>query len=324
MQNMQIIDDRHIQTAFGILGEVTKYDVYDTGQLKSIMVDGKNIVMTHAGELVPAYNETPRRKYKPSVEFYKSGMIKAVALDERQELETPIGELPAELVTFYETGEIKRVFPLDGKLSGFWSEEDEKALNIPLNFDLGFSRFCANIGGICFYKNGAIRSITLFPGETISVETLYGQIFVRTGVSLFEDGALQSCEPALPTMIVSPIGKITVFDHNAVGVTADSNSLNFNERGKVASLISGYNKIGVQTADEALLWYSPKIIPPPCEDEDETVSGLKISFTSDGVSFNNEGRMFSYKDSGFTVLPFLNGMPTCSPTDCANCSLCNG
>lgn len=31
-------------------------------------------------------------------------------------------------LTFYENGELKRVFPLDGKISGFWSEEEEKRL----------------------------------------------------------------------------------------------------------------------------------------------------------------------------------------------------
>lgn len=323
MQNMMILDDKHIQTPYGVFGDVVSYDVYGSGELKSVMVEGKNMVLTHAGELVPAYTENNRRKYKPSVEFYRDGMIKSVYLEEQQDVETPIGDFPAELITFYETGEVKRVFPLDGKISGYWSEEDEKGLNIPLSFSLGFAEFTAMISGICFYKDGDIRSITLYPGEKANVNTKYGNISVRNGFSLYESGALMSCEPNLPSVINTPIGKIVAYDNDANGITADSNSLCFYEDGNVKSLITFQNKIAVQTNDERLLWFMPQVIPAIDEDGDDTLAGLKVEFKGDTIVFNGS-QEFKREETGFTILPFMNGMPMCSPSDCANCSLCGG
>lgn len=324
MQNMMIIDTDKIQTSYGIFGGVTAYDVYDTGELKSVILSEKNMLVTHAGELVPAYTENTRRKYKPSVEFYKSGMVKSVALENQQELITPIGDFPAELITFFDTGEINRIFPLDGKISGFWSEEDEKGLNIPFNFELGFTDFSAMLSSICFYKSGDIRSITLFPAEKISVNTKYGEISVRNGISLYESGELESCEPMLPTLLSTPIGKITAYDNEALGINADSGSLVFDENGELKSLITTVNKIAVQTENGELIMYKPKVIPSLCDDNEESVQGLKINFSTNGISFNDEVKVYSYEESGFTVMSFSNGFPTCSPSNCANCSLCGG
>lgn len=325
MQNMVILENAHIQTAYGIFGGVTSYEVYDTGELRSVMLNERNVILTHAGELVPAYTENERRKYKPAVEFYRSGMIRSVYLDEQQELMTPIGEFPAELVSFYETGEMKRIFPLDGKISGFRSEEDERNLNIPISFDLGFTRFQAMLGNICFYRTGDIRSITLFPGEVIDVGTKYGRIRVRNGFSLYESGALQSCEPAVPFPLDTPIGKITAFDPDASGITADSNSLCFYEDGNLSSLITVSEKIGVQTEDECFSVYAPKMIPPLTEEAEETVSGMKIEFQDGKVRLDGR-EWYSCDECGFTILPFTSGsgFPVCSPSDCASCSLCRG
>ena len=70
MQNMMILDDNHIQTAYGIFGAVSSYRVYDTGELRSVMLLDKNVIATHAGELIPAYTENKRRKIKPAVQFF--------------------------------------------------------------------------------------------------------------------------------------------------------------------------------------------------------------------------------------------------------------
>ena len=227
MQNFILLDDNKIQLPGGVFAGVESYVCYPDGELEGIRLSEKNMLVTHAGELVPAYTETHRRKVKYSVEFFRNGMIKAVSLDEQQEIQTPIGEFPAELVTFFETGELKRFFPLDGKISGLWSEEEEKKLAIPFSFDLSFTKFTAVITSVGFYKDGDIRSITLFPGETIIIQTQYGEISVRGGFSLYESGELESLEPSRQTQIQTPIGVIAAFDPNAVGVNADSNSLAF-------------------------------------------------------------------------------------------------
>jgi len=196
MRNFTILENGHLQTAYGVFGGITSYDCYPNGELRGVSLKEPNVIVTHAGELTPFYSETNRRKHKYSAEYYKNGMLKAVALEEQQDVVTPIGEIPAELVTFYDTGELLRIFPLDGKISAYWSEEEERALHIPLSFEFDFASFTALVDCICFYKSGGIRSITLFPGESITIHTELGDVVCERGFSLNEDGTLKSLQPS--------------------------------------------------------------------------------------------------------------------------------
>jgi hypothetical protein len=195
MKNFQILDNGNIQTAYGVFGGVTSFDTYPNGELRGVLLNQPNLIVTHAGELTPFYTETTRRKHKFAAEYFKNGMLKAVALEEQQDVFTPVGELPAELVTFYDSGELLRVFPLDGKISAYWSESDERALHIPLTFEFDFTKFTALVDCICFYKSGAIRSITLFPGESALIRSAFGDVLCERGFSLNEDGTLKSLQP---------------------------------------------------------------------------------------------------------------------------------
>jgi hypothetical protein len=227
MTNFTDLGNGNLQMSFGILGGVTGYECYETGELQNVRLGERNMLLTHAGELIPAYTETVRRKRKPSLEFYKNGLTRSVCLEEQQEIVTPIGEFPAEFLTFYETGELKRFFPLDGQMSGFWSLEEERELNFPLTFDLGWGEFTTLLGGICLYPSGAIRSVTLFPGETLRLPSPAGELLTGVGFSLHESGALASAEPASPLPVVTPVGNLEAFDPTAAGVNADRSSLRF-------------------------------------------------------------------------------------------------
>ena len=325
MQNFNLLDDNAIQLPSGVFAGVESYACYPSGELEGLRLSEKNMLVTHAGELIPAYTETHRRKIKYSVEFYKSGMIKAVALDEQQEIQTPIGEFPAELATFFETGELRRFFPLDGKISGLWSEEEEKALAIPLAFDLSFTQFTAIITSVGFYKSGNIRSITLFPGETLTAQTAYGEILVRGGFSLYETGELESLEPLNQTPLQTPIGVIAAFDPNAVGINADGNSLVFDKSGRVVALVTASNRIAVQTEDGRFLTFTPREVVNPLDNETMLTEGLAIYFdyAENTVTFLGSGEKstFSVDGNGFTVVAYNNSAQVCSPEDCASCSL---
>jgi antitoxin component YwqK of YwqJK toxin-antitoxin module len=325
MRNFNLLDENTIQLPSGVFAGVESYACYPDGELEGIRLSEKNMLVTHVGELVPAYTETHRRKVKYSVEFFKNGMIKAAALDEQQEIQTPIGEFPAELVTFFETGELRRFFPLDGKISGLWSEEEEKSLAIPFSFDLPFTKFTAIISGVSFYKSGNIKSITLFPGETITAQTKYGAIPVRNGFSLYESGELESLEPSKQTQINTPIGILAAFDSNAVGINADSNSLVFDKSGRVTALVTVSNRIIVQTEGERILIFAPREVVNPLDDETMITDGLAISFDyAEGtVTFgkSDEKSIFSVNKNGFTVVPYNNQAYMCSPADCAACSM---
>ena len=323
MQNFNKLDDDKIQLPSGIFAGVESYVCYPGGELEGIRLSEKNMLVTHAGELVPFFTETHRRKIKYSVEFYKDGMIKAVALEEQQEIQTPIGEFPAELVTFFETGELKRFFPLDGKISGLWTEEEEKTLAIPFTFDLSFTKFTAIINGVGFYKSGDIRSITLFPGEAISIQTAYGEIIARNGFSIYESGGLESLEPLSPTQIKTPIGIIAAFDPNAIGINADSNSLVFDESGRVTALVTVSARVAV-TEGERFKTFSPREVVNPLDDETMITEGLKIYFdyNKNTVTFEENAEKTTVSlNEGFTVIPFNGNAFTCSPSDCASCSM---
>lgn len=318
-------NDKTLQTPYGVFSGVISTGYFPDGGVKEIRLEEKNAILTHAGELIPAYSEdTHRRKFKASVTFHKDGMIKAVALDAQQELITPIGELPAELVTFYETGELKRVFPLDGKISGFWSEEDERELNIPLSFEFDFTSFTAMLIGICFFKSGDIKSITLFPKEIIEINAPeIGAIGVKGGFALYESGKLHSLEPATPVKITTPIGTITAYDNNAKGVNSDSNSLCFDEQGRIISIVTSSDMIAVKRKDGAVRFFAPTEIETD-EDAKQMVT-LKIDFNYDdktAVIKDAEGNdnVMSF-DEHFNI---YNGIISgCSGQDCSSCSQCS-
>jgi hypothetical protein len=328
MENFMVLEGKAIQLHSGVFSGVEAFSCFPSGELEGLRLSEKNMLVTHIGELIPAYTETTRRKIKYSVEFHRNGMVKAVSLDEQQEIITPIGEFPAELVTFYDTGELCRFFPLDGKISGLWTEEEEKTKAIPFSFDLGFAIFTAVLNGVAFFKSGDIRSITLYPGEIISVQTAFGLIQTRNGFSLFETGELESLEPDEPITIQTPLGEIVAYDTEAIGVNADVNSLAFEPDGRVRSLIAPYNRIAVQTEAGELKLFSPMETIHPLDDESTLLHGIKISFdykkTTVTIQNGKTEGTFSLETCGFTVdktgvTPF-----SCSPAACASCSLCSG
>lgn len=324
--NYLVLDDTHLQIAFGILGDVSSFETYASGELQGVKLTGKNMVMTYAGELVPAYSETERRKNKASVEFHKNGMVKAVMLEEQTELETPIGTLPAEYITFYPTGEIHRVFVADGKISGFWSEEDERAHIIPLSFAFDFGEFTAKTNGICFYKSGAIKSITLYPGESIGLSTKAGSVQTQVGFSLYENGALQSLEPSKAVLIHTQIGRFSANDTNAIGINADSNSLVFDELGRITAFSTVSNRIAVQTEHTGFLLLAPAQKIHPLYDDMKITCAMKVrfDFENDTVTMiNDEEHTFSMSACGFTVQSLQTDGLGCTPEDCASCSLCH-
>lgn len=326
MMNYLVIDDTHIQIENGVLGEVSSFQTYHSGELESVKLNGKNMIVTHVGELVPAYTHTPRRKNKPSVEFYKSGMVKALMLEEQIEVETPIGSLPAEQVTFYATGELHRLFVTNGQISGFWTEEEEKQHSIPLTFEFDFSSFSAYLSSICFYKSGSIQSITLYPGESIILKTPAGEVETGIGFSLYESGKLESVEPKAPILIQTPIGKFDAFNPDAIGIHAESNSIIFDEKGRLSAFSTADNKVLVQTDKEEFMILKPMETMHPLHDDETVRIAMKIvfDFEADCVSVKADKEyVFSMKTTKFTIQQIETQQMGCSPTDCANCSMCN-
>ncbi len=313
----------NITTSCGGFEKNLAFDTYETGEIKNIRFDNKNIVSTLVGDIVPLYVQTHRTKNRPSIEFYKNGNIMSVYLNEQQQVETSIGKIPAEFITFYDSGEIKRIFPLNGQISGYWSVEEENLLNTPIKFNTKYGEFSAKLIGAYFYKSGALSSLTLFPNEVVRINVNNSKVKVRIGLSFYENGNIKSYEPSVPTEVMTPIGKIKAFDINAVGVNGDSNSLNFDENGEVTSIVSCYTKVGVKLQSGEVKWYSPKIIPPIFEEEGEEIESIKISFKENNVNFNGEKQSYSLNNTQFLISSFyLNSEGSCG-LNCSSCSSCS-
>lgn len=187
--------------------------------------------------------EVIRRKNRPAREFYLSGAPFSQYFEERTEISVPEeifpeGKVAAELVTWYESGAVKRIFPLYGQISAYWSEEDEFSLfgdSIPM-------RIPGN--GICrvfpedvyLYESGKLRAITLWKRTTLTIQTKqYGPIRTHFGAEFYESGALKSIEPAFGTRISVDGRTISVYDPDVLRLHAEHNSLQFDERGSVIS-----------------------------------------------------------------------------------------
>ena len=313
-------------TPYGVFCGISTIEYNGDSAVRNIRLTEKNVLVSHAGELVPAYTaDNPRKKYKPSVSFHPNGMVKSVSLEEQQEVMTPIGEFPAELVTFYSSGELRRVFPLDGKISGFWPEEEERALNIPLHFSLGFTDFSALLTGICFYKSGAIRSITLFPKEEIDVIIPGSCVRTRRGFSMYENGALQSLEPAVPTPVKTPVGVLTAYDETCDGICADDCSLHFDEQGRVESAVTSSDRIAVISKESSTLYFAPAMRPSLVDETAVMRVPIRLSFdyaenAARIIDADGKGHCFPLSESTFHVYP--NAVGRCSPQQCASCRLC--
>ena len=140
-----------IQTKYGVLNGISSVEFYPDGSLKECILSALNRLATPYGELIPQYEtDGIRRKYVKSLSFHQNGNLKSISFQKATIISTPLGAFPAELVIFYPGGEIKRLFPLNGKLSGFWSEEDEYQLAQEIEFSFSFGFFKQKvIGRVC-------------------------------------------------------------------------------------------------------------------------------------------------------------------------------
>ncbi len=311
-----------ISTRYGVLRGVVSAAYYEDGSLKDCVLGEKNALTLPLAQLVPQYGEEHvRRKHAKSASFYRTGALKTVLLEEMQEVMTPMGEFPAELITLYESGEVNRVFPLNGKLSAYWSEEDEAKLAVPFQFEFSFGAFCAKIVCLHFYQSGALKSLTLFPGETVSLTTPIGEVEVKTGFSLYESGALKSVEPAQPVVVMTDIGPLAAFDCNATGIHADSNSLRFTPQGGLHGLVSSSDKIAAVNENGRMSVFAPIRRPLP-DGEGVATIALDIVFENGCVTItDDQPHRFDLSTAKVSSLPFMReGAQACTPSDCASCT----
>ena len=293
-----------IKTKFGDLNDAFVAGYYSSGEVEEYKLEEESELNILGYKLIPSY-EFPdvRRKEFPSVKVYKNGNIRSILLNESTPITTKIGIYEVEKITFYEEGQINRLFMLDGKLSGYWSEDDEYNLAKAYKFDFDFASFEAKAMSLHFYKTEELKSITLWPKERVKLKIGDYNIIGRIGFSLYKSGKIKSCEPFRPITINTPIGDIEAYDVNALGIHGDQNSLNFYEDGKIKSLITSRNTITIYTLKGDTIFHSPKKVRIYSNSEVMDTISLNIEFSEDKIVIDNEYE-YSLLENRFEIKSF--------------------
>lgn len=309
------------QTKYGMLHGIGEFTLHSNGNLMECVLNDRIELDTSHGTLIPQYDfSNQRKKNNYCISFYGNGSLRKISLNNQTDIMTSIGVMSAELITFYESGNIKRLFPLNGQLSAYWEENDEYQLAKEMSFEFPFGNFKAKIIAISFYENGNVKDFTLWPKEEITIHTPLGECCLRIGLSLYPDGSLQSVEPAYPFEVQTPIGVITAFDVNANGICGDKNSLEFTPEGKLISLITSSSKIIVCNESNTRCIYSPE--------QENDIDGLEISFLPLSVELKENTIIFNDKaecdlhDNKFLIETYHSTVKNmCS--DCSSCGQCH-
>ncbi|WP_430735231.1 hypothetical protein [Halodesulfovibrio aestuarii] len=298
-------------------------ELYENGSVAVCSFVAPCVVATQAGSLIPQYStDDLRKKTLQAVAFYRSGFLRSLPLETQSSVLTPIGEMSAELITFYESGAVKRVFPLNGKLSGYWGEEDEASLAKSISIDIGGHSVRAKCINVSFYEQGSVESITLWPNETIALNTPAGKVQTRIGAKFSHAGGILSVEPAVPTVVKTPIGKITAYDQDAVGVIGDNNSLAFFETGAIRRVTAMHTKIIAKDLAGKITVLHPATRESLCGNEEEELIPMVIEFKPNGIQVTTGVSDSSYNLSydeydiktqtfipGFDAVSFCNPIP---------------
>ncbi|NDV23364.1 hypothetical protein [Desulfovibrio sp. JC022] len=270
----------------------------------------RRLYLTEVGELIAQHTtDDLRRKTLQPVQTYANGTVKSLPLEERTPVFTPVGIIEAEMVTFYKSGKLKRVFPLNGKLSGYWTQEDEGKLAEPLTIDTPAGPLTAKVISLCFYEDGGLRSMTLWPDENIAVQTPVGVIRTRVGISFSPGGRIRSLEPVEPAPLQTRIGKITAFDSDAVGINGDLNSLVFDNQGQVASLCTTLSMVTARHYSGAEFLFVPECRESLCSESEREMVPMRVVFDDQGMELSvtpdSEPSYVDFEDYEISTAPFL-------------------
>lgn len=284
---------------------------YASGKIASLIFTKRVELETQVGVIVPQYlvDDHGRRVLKP-VFFYENGKLKKAPLQESAVIETQYGKISAELVMFYNDGSLKKLFPLNGKLSGYWGEKDEYALAEDLELQLSCGAIRAKVINIVFYKGGNIKCLTLWPQERVEVKTPVGTMRVRVGISFYEDGCVKSVEPATPCCVETKIGTITAYDNDPEGIMGDINSLQFNRQAEVIALSTTQNTIIVKKPSGEMVKYAPSQKESLCSEQVSVTVPLQIEFRDGKIRFNKSVHdEFDLSEYEFEVIKYETAAP---------------
>lgn len=300
-----------VLTPYGPVHDVHVLSRWLGGAAQDCRLLKQDSVATPHGWLTPLYDpEDVRRSGGKSFSLYPNGMWRSLELQNQTIVSTPLGAMPAEWLAWRPNGALKRILLRKGKLSGYWTEQDERKLASSITLSLHGQNVTAKIQGLRFYPSGALESVTFWPGEALQLTSPIGPLPVRHGCAFYEAGTLRSCEPARPVHVPTPIGQLAAYDPAASAICGDLNSLCFSENGDVSALVS---------AACTLRWHEngeQKRMSPRLEKDQLTmlrtvVIPLRLDFLPDGMVRMDDGQQIMTAPSqaiglgSFTALPDL-------------------
>jgi hypothetical protein len=304
-----------IKTHFGVLETLPGIDFFPGGSVRSCIAARACPLATPLGTLVPQFSACNQRKRQlPTISFHQNGMIRNLPLEEQTIVSTPLGPLPAEQVTFYDSGALKRVFPLNGTLSGYWTQEDEASLAAPLTLKTPMG--LVEVTPVCVYfgPKGNLRSLTLWPGTVLHVPTPLGCVAVCSGIAFYDSGALRSVEPIRPVAVPTPLGELLAFDQDAIGISGDQNSLRFGENGALLGLVTAGHAFEVELENGCRKNLFPPLRRHPCDGERMEAGPITLEFHPGSVSFTfADSPVVTVKAEGVTASRFFPPLPALSP-----------
>lgn len=277
-----------VVTKYGSISNCLNVEMHQSNQPASLMFTQYQEINTKVGIVVPQYEveDYGRQQHRP-VYFYETGNIRKLPLQDKKTVRTKHGIFSAELLMFYEDGSLKKLFPLNGKLSGYWNEKNEYAFAGEQKISLPSGDISAKIINLGFYPSGNIRSITLWPEEQIEAQCPVGTIKVRKGIAFYENGSVRSLEPAALEAVKTPIGTIKAFDNDPEGICGDVNSLQFDNQGNISSLCTISNRIIVTSDSQLINTYEPSKKPSLCSDLVKISIPLQMEFLAGKIRFNH-------------------------------------
>lgn len=264
---------------------------YPNGAPRSCTPCGPAALDTVLGVLVPQHStDDLRRRTVQALSFHPGGLPRCLPLERPTRIETPAGAMDAELVTFHPDGSLYRAFPLNGKLSGYWTEADEGALARAVELSTPLGRLVAKIISLCFHPCGTLASITLWPGEEVPLPTPAGVLAARMGLAFRPDGSLRSLEPARPQPVPTPAGSILAYDLDAVGICGDANSLGFAPDGRVEAVTTSLTRVVARHGDGREQVFAPGTRESLCGDTELESAPMRLEFAAGVARIRNGAR----------------------------------
>ncbi|WMJ88819.1 hypothetical protein [Anaerocolumna sp. MB42-C2] len=320
-----MLKDKEFYTEIGLLTGVVGERIDKDGILRSCMFKSRNKISHHGEIYIPKYESGDvRTRYRDAVSFYKSGKLKSLYLNERQEIDCPVGKMKAEFVSFYESGRYLRIFPVYGQINGYWSEREEAELLTSYSIEIGEQKIEAKISCIVFYESGAVKSLTLWPGENVDIKTPYSKIKVRFGISFYESGAVESIEPENPVHLTYDACSFFAYDNHPLGIHGEKNSLSFYENGTLKALKTTITAV-VLTSEKEEIRIAPEQKISQTDIDAMEVYPINIEFLNQSVRItDSSGYIHEYSLLQFkmgTEQVIENLYQKCG--DCSNCSKCS-